>query len=88
MELSEDLKYRLAYLTLRLVFDAKLSKSADPGTAPGMLAFLDVLAGTAMAGEAGGKKYASQRDKIESFIDAEFGDDIMELVNRAVSEIA
>jgi len=87
MELSEDLKYRLAYLTLRLMFDRKLS-NVDPNTCPGMLAFLDLLAGTAMAGDAGGKRYASQRDKIESFIDAEFGDDVMELVNRAVGEIA
>jgi hypothetical protein len=87
MELSEDLKYRLAYLTLRLVFDRKLS-SGDPNAAPGMLAFLDVLAGTTMAGEAGGKRYASQRDKIESFIDAEFGDEMLELVNRAVAELA
>jgi hypothetical protein len=53
-----------------------------------MLAFLDVLAGTQMAGEAGGKRYASQRDKIESFIDAEFGEEILELVNRAVAELA
>lgn len=87
MELSEDLKYRLSYLTLRLMFDKKLS-SSDPNSCPGMLAFLDILAGTTMAGDAGGKKYASQRDKIESFIDAEFGDEIMELVNRAVGEIA
>ena len=87
MDLNEDLKYRLAYLTVRLMFDAKLS-SADPNAYPGLLAFLDVLAGTAMAGEAGGKRYASQRDKIESFIDAEFGDEMLALVNRAVAEIA
>jgi len=86
MELSEDLRYRLAYLTLRLAFDQKLS-SADPGAHPGMLAFLDVLAGTQMAAEAGGKRYASQRGKLESFIDAEFGEEILALVNRAVAEI-
>ena len=71
MELTEDLKYRLAYLTMRLVFDVKLSKT-DPATCPGILAFLDLLAGTQLAGQAGGKAYASQREKIESFIDAEF----------------
>jgi len=87
MELSEDLKYRLAYLTLRLVFDRRLANT-DPNASPGVLAFLDVLAGTAMAGEAGGKRYASQRDKLESFIDAEFGDEMLAIVNRAVAEIA
>jgi len=87
MELSEDLKYRLAYLTLRLAFDQKLSKG-DPGAHPGMLAFLDLLAGTQMAGDAGGKRYASQRDKLESFIDAEFGEEVLDVVNRAVGEIA
>jgi hypothetical protein len=86
MELSEDLKYRLAYLTLRLAFDQKLSR-ADPGAHPGMLAFLDLLAGTQLASEASGKRYASQREKIESFIDAEFGEELLELVNRAVAEI-
>ena len=85
-ELSEDLKYRLAYLTLRLAFDQKLSQSS-PGAHPGMLGLLDVLAGTQLASEAGGKRYASQRPKLESFIDAEFGDEIMELVNRAVGEL-
>ncbi len=86
MELSEDLKYRLAYLTLRLAFDRKLS-GGDPDRQPGMLEFLDLLAGTQMAGEAGGRRYASQRDKIESFIDAEFGEDVLALVDRAVSEL-
>ena len=86
MELSEDLKYRLAYLTLRLAFDQKLS-SGDADRQPGMLAFLDVLAGTQMAGDAGGRRYASQRDKIESFIDAEFGEDVLAMVNRAVGEL-
>jgi hypothetical protein len=87
MELSEDAKYRLAYLTLRLAFDRKLSGS-DAGAQPGMLAFLDVLAGTHLAAEAGGRRYASQREKIESFIDAEFGEEMLALVNRAVEEIA
>jgi hypothetical protein len=87
MELNEDLKYRLAYLTLRLAFDRKLA-GADAGAHRGMLEFLDVLAGTQLAQEAGGKRYASQREKLESFIDAEFGEDILDLVNRAVDEIA
>ena len=86
MELSEDSKYRLAYLTLRLLFDDKLSRS-DPGAHPGMLAYLDVLAGTQMAGGAGGKRYASQREKLASFIDAEFGEELLAVVNRAVGEL-
>ncbi len=87
MELDEELKYRLSYLTLRLTFDRLLSKTADPGTKPAMLEFLDVLAGTHLAGEAAGKKYASQRDKIESFIDAEFDEELLALINRAIDEI-
>ena len=86
MELSEEAKYRLAYLTLRLVFDRKLG-AGDPGAHPAMLEFLDVLAGTQLAGEAGGKRYASQREKIESFIDAEFDDETLALVTKAVAEL-
>jgi len=87
MELSEDSKYRLAYLTLRLAFDRKLS-AGDAGAHRGMLQFLDLLAGTQLADDAGGRRYASQREKIESFVDAEFGEDVLELVNRAVGELA
>jgi len=86
MELSEDLKYRLAYLAVRLIFDAKLSKS-DPAACPGVLQFLDLLAGTQLAGEAGGKHYASQREKIESFIDAEFDEEVLEIVRRVATEL-
>ena len=87
MELSEESKYRLSYLTLRLAFDRILS-NADPGSKPAMLEFLDILAGTNLAGEAAGKRYASQRDKIESFIDAEYDEDILALINRTIDEIA
>jgi hypothetical protein len=87
MELSEESKYRLSYLTLRLAFDRILS-STDPGTKPAILEFLDVLAGTQLASEAGGKRYASQREKIESFIDAEFGEDLLALLNKAIDELA
>lgn len=87
MELSEELKYRLAFLTMRLAFDRKLS-SGDPGRYPGILELLDVLAGTQLAGEAGGKRYASQREKLESFLDAEFGEEILAAVNRAIDELA
>jgi hypothetical protein len=87
MELNEDLKYRLAYLTLRLAMDVKLTK-VDPATCPGILGFLDILAGTQLAGDAGGKHYASQRDKLESFIDAEYDEDVLEIVRTAVEEMA
>ena len=86
MELSEELKYRLSYLTLRLLFDRKLSKG-DPGACPGILAFLDVLAGTQLADAAGGKRYASQREKIESFIDAEFDEELLATINKAIDEL-
>ncbi len=87
MELNEDLKYRLAFLTIRLAFDAKLSAAGDPGRLPAMLQYLDVLAGTQLADAAAGKRYASQREKIESFIDAEFDEETLALVNKAVAEL-
>jgi hypothetical protein len=87
MELSEESKYRLSYLTLRLAFDRILS-AGDPGMKPAILEFLDVLAGTQLASEAAGKRYASQREKIESFIDAEFGEDVLALLNKAIDELA
>jgi hypothetical protein len=86
MELSEDSKYRLSYLALRLIFDAKLS-TGDPAASPGILQFLDLLAGTQLAGDAGGKHYASQREKIESFIEAEFDEDVLEIVRRSAVEL-
>jgi len=86
MELSEDLKYRLAFLTIRLAFDQKLS-SGDPGRYPAILQYLDILAGTQLADGASGKKYASQRDKIESFIDAEFDDETLAMVTKAIDEL-
>ena len=87
MELSEDLRYRLAFLTLRLAFDHKLSAASDPGQYPAMLHYLDLLAGTQLADGASGKRYASQRDKIESFIDAEFGEATLDLGNKAIAEL-
>ena len=86
MELSEDLKYRLAFLTVRLAFDQKLS-AGDPGKYPAMLQYLDMLAGTQLADGASGKRYASQRDKIESFIDAEFDEEMLALVTKAIDEL-
>ena len=45
MELNEDLKYRLAFLTMRLAFDRKLSEG-DPGRFPAMLRFLKPFGGS------------------------------------------
>ena len=56
MELSEDAKYRLCYLALRLAFDRKLS-AGNADARPGMLALLDVIAGTQLASEAGGRRW-------------------------------
>jgi len=60
----------------RLALDQKLSR-AGAGAYPGL------LAGPQLAAEAGGRRYASQR----SSTDAEFGEDVLELVQRAVAEI-
>lgn len=87
MDLNEDLKYRLAFLTVRLAFDRKLSDAEDPGRLPAMLHYLDVLAGTQLADAAAGKRYASQREKIESFIDAEFDEETLALVNKTIDEL-
>ncbi len=86
MELDEEAKYRVSYLALRLLFDRLLTKKGTDGH-PGSLQLLDLLAGTQLAGEAAGRKYASQRDKIESFIDAEFDEDVLNLINKAIDEI-
>jgi len=88
MELSEELKYRLSYLTLRLLFDSVLSKADDPGNLPATLKFLDILAGTELAGEAAGRKYASQRAKLESFLDAEYEEEMLELINQVIAEVS
>ena len=87
MDLSEESRYRLAFLTMRLVFDAKLSSAVDPAKFPGVLRFLDVIAGTNLANEAAGKKYPSQRDKLEMFLESEYEEDMLELVKKVVSEL-
>jgi len=86
MELDEEAKYRVSYLALRLLFDRLLSTKGTEKF-DGVLHLLDALAGTHLAGDAAGKKYASQRDKIESFIDAEFDEETLALINKAIDEI-
>lgn len=88
MPMSEEMKYRLAYLAMRIIFDHKLSKMDDPGKAPGTLKFLDILADTNLAGEAAGRKYNSQMDKLESFLDAEYEEEMLNLVKQVANELA
>lgn len=88
MALNEQMKYRLAYLAMRILFDQKLSKADDPGRFPAVLRFLDLLADTKLADEAGGRKYNSQREKLDSFLDAEYDDEMLELVSKVANEVA
>ena len=87
MVLKEEMKYRLAYLAMRILFDQKLSKVDDPGKFPAVLELLDVLADTHLANEAAGRKYNSQRDKLDSFLDAEYEEEMLQLVSKVVDEI-
>ena len=86
MQFDEEAKYRVSYLALRLLFDRLLSTKGIEGR-NAVVQLLDVLAGTQLAGDSTGKKYASQRDKIESFIDAEFDEETLNLINKAIDEI-
>lgn len=92
MELTEDMRYRLCYLTLRLAIDQKLERDWGAKDCDAVLAFLDLMSGSRLAeeqSEAPGKerRYASQRPKLEDFIDAEFGEEVLAVVNRAVSQL-
>ena len=88
MPLKEDMKYRLAYLAMRILFDQKLSKVDDPGKFPAVLKLLDLLADTNLASEAAGRKYNSQREKLDSFLDAEYEEEMLDLVSKVVDELA
>jgi hypothetical protein len=91
MELTEEMRYRLCYLTLRLAIDQKLERDWGKEDCGGVLAFLDLMSGSHLSeeqGEASGeKKYVSQRPKLEDFLDAEYGDEVLEVVQRAVNEL-
>jgi hypothetical protein len=91
MELTEDLRYRLSYLTLRLAFDRRLAAATNPGDCTGVLEFLDLLSGTNLAHEYASKgpgaRFMSQQEKLEGFVDAEFGEDVLEVVRRAVTDL-
>ena len=89
MELTEEMRYRLCYLTLRLAIDQKLERDWGKENCAGVLAFLDLMSGTHLADEKTGeeKRYVSQRPKLEDFLDAEYGEEVLEVVNRAINEI-
>ena len=92
MELSEEMRYRLCYLTLRLAIDQKLERDWGKQDCAGVLAFLDLMSGSHLAEEEAAapgaeRRYVSQRAKLEDFLDAEYGEDVLEIVNRAVREL-
>ena len=51
MELSEEMRYRLCYLTLRLALDQKLERDFGKKECGGVLAFLDLMSGTHLTEE-------------------------------------
>ena len=71
------LKYRLVILTLRLAFD-RILVQRHPGSKPGHAPVpRHPRRARSWPTSASGKRYASQRDKIESFIDAEYDEDTL-----------
>ena len=90
MELTEEMRYRLCYLTLRLARDQKLEKDWGKKECDGVLAFLDLMSGTHLADEqqpGEGRHYVSQRAKLEDFLDAEYGEEVLAVVQRAINEL-
>ena len=92
MELTEEMRYRLCYLTLRLALDQKLERDWGKSECGGVLAFLDLMSGSHLADEQSAapgqeRRYVSQRPKLEDFLDAEFGDEVLAIVTRAVNEL-
>lgn len=90
MELTEEMRYRLCYLTLRLAIDQKLGRDWGKTECGGVLAFLDLMSGTHMTDEqtpGDDRQYVSQREKLEDFVDAEYGEEVLAVVQRAINEI-
>ena len=90
MELTEEMRYRLCYLTLRLTIDQKLGQDWGKEECSGVLAFLDLMSGTHLTEEqkpGDGRQYVSQREKLEDFLDAEYGEEVLAVVQRAINEI-
>mgnify|MGYP003693991247 CR=1 FL=1 len=90
MELTEEMRYRLCYLTLRLAIDQKLERDWGKEACSGVLAFLDLMSGSHLSDEqkpGDGRQYVSQRAKLEDFVDAEYGEELLAIVQRAINEI-
>jgi hypothetical protein len=90
MELTEEMRYRLCYLTLRLAIDQKLERDWGKEACNGVLAFLDLMSGSHLSDEqkpGDGRQYVSQREKLEDFVDAEYGEELLAIVQRAINEI-
>jgi len=92
MELTEDMRYRLCYLTLRLALDQKLERDWGKQDCSGVLEFLDLMSGSSLAQEQSAapdaeRRYVSQRPKLEDFLDAEFGEEVLAVVNRAIDQL-
>ena len=91
MELTEEMRYRLCYLVLRLAIDQKLDRDWGKEECSGTLAFLDLMSGTNLseqeADKSGEKTYVSQKAKLEDFLDAEYGEEVLEVAQRAITEI-
>ncbi len=92
MELSEEMRYRLCYLTLRLALDQKLERDWGKKDCAGVLEFLDLMSGSHLAQEQSNapdaeRKYVSQRAKLEDFLDAEYGEEVLAVVTRAITEL-
>jgi len=92
MDLSEEMRYRLCYLTIRLALDQKLERDWGKKDCAGVLAFLDLMSGSHLVEEQAKtpdqeRHYVSQRPKLEDFLDAEFGEEVLAVVTRAVNEL-
>jgi hypothetical protein len=91
MELTEEMRYRLCYLTLRLAIDQKLERDFGKQDCSGSLAFLDLMSGSHLTEEqkpGEDRHYVSQRAKLEDFLDAEYGEEVLAIVQRAINELA
>jgi len=92
MELTEEMRYRLCYLTLRLTLDQKLERDWGKKDCSGVLEFLDLMSGSHLTEEQSSapdaeRRYVSQRAKLEDFLDAEYGEEVLAVVNRAIAEL-
>lgn len=91
MELTEEMRYRLCYLVLRLAVDQKLARDWGKEDCTGTLAFLDLMSGTNLSDEqaepGSERTYVSQAPKLADFVDAEYGEEVLEIAQRALTEI-